>query len=115
MQTILTDLNGTCENIQASALISTDGLVIAEALPQNMDEDTLGAISAALHSVGTRGIEELADGVLEYILVKSSENYILMTHVGKEVILTVILKSQAELDFVMSNIRYAIEKIMAHI
>ncbi|MDD5273957.1 MAG: roadblock/LC7 domain-containing protein [Methylovulum sp.] len=111
MNSILEDLNNTCVNIQGSAFISTDGLVIASALPHDMNEDTFGAVSAALNSVGMQSIHDLAGGVLEHVMIKSSLNYILMTQAGKEAVLTVILKSHAELDNVMSNIKHAVEKI----
>ncbi len=44
-QQSLEDLNGSTADIEASALISTDGLMIASALPQGMDEDRIGAMS----------------------------------------------------------------------
>lgn len=115
MQSILTDLNNTSSNIQASALISTDGLVIASALPQDMNEDTLGAISAALHSVGVRSVRDLASGAMEHIMVKSSQDYIVMTQAGKEAVLTVIVKSHVGLEQVMSNIKFATQKLICSV
>ena len=46
-QQALEDLNGSTADIEASALISTDGLMIASALPHGMDEDRMGAMSVA--------------------------------------------------------------------
>ncbi|PPD40911.1 MAG: hypothetical protein CTY16_16785 [Methylobacter sp.] len=112
MYSILEDLNKTSLNIQASALISTDGLVIASALPKGMDEDTFGAVSAALNSVGTQSICELAGGALEHILIKSTQNYILMARAGKESILTVIIKSHDELENLLSNVKHAVDKMV---
>ena len=54
LQQSLEDLNGSTADIEASALISTDGLMIASALPHGMDEDRIGAMSAALLSLGER-------------------------------------------------------------
>ena len=45
LQQILQELNGSTADIEASALISTDGLMMASALPQGMDEDRVGAVS----------------------------------------------------------------------
>ncbi len=113
MHTILTDLNNTSDNIRASALISTDGLVLVSALPKEVNEDTIGGISAALHSVGARSIREFSDGVMEHIMIKGSQDYILMTHAGKEAVLTVIVKSHNGLEQIMSNIKQAVEKIIS--
>ncbi|ASF45991.1 roadblock/LC7 domain-containing protein [Methylovulum psychrotolerans] len=112
MYSILEDLNNACSNIEASALISTDGMVIASVLPKGMNEDTFGAVSAALNSVGIQSIRDLADGVLEQIMVKSSRNYILMTQAGEESVLTVIMKSHTELEHVISNVKNAVEKML---
>lgn len=46
-QQILNDLNSSSADVEASALISTDGLMIASALPAGIDEDRVGAMSAA--------------------------------------------------------------------
>lgn len=62
LQQILNDLNGSTADIEASALISTDGLMMASALPQGMDEDRVGAMTAALLSLGDRAAKELAVG-----------------------------------------------------
>ena len=67
LQQTLLDLNGTSADIEASALISTDGLMMASALPQGMDEDRIGAMTAALLSLGERAAMELARGKLRRI------------------------------------------------
>ena len=41
-------------DIQASALVSVDGLIIASALPANVEEDRVSAMSAAMLSLGER-------------------------------------------------------------
>ena len=69
-QQSLEDLNGSTADIEASALISIDGLMIASALPNGMDEDRIGAMSAALLSLGDRTARELARGSLQRVLVQ---------------------------------------------
>ena len=66
-QQALEDLNGSTADIEASALISTDGLMIASALPHGMDEDRMGAMSAALLSLGERTARDLI-GLLERVV-----------------------------------------------
>ena len=63
-QQVLEELKGSSADVEASALISTDGLMIASALPAGMDEDRVGAMSAALLSLGDRAARELARGTL---------------------------------------------------
>ena len=50
LNSILSDLNGSSADIEASAVLSTDGLMMASMLPSGMDEDRVGAMSAAMLS-----------------------------------------------------------------
>src|SRR5690348_18498010 len=45
--------------IEAAAVVSFDGLPMASALPQSMDEDRVAAMSAALLSLGERAAQGL--------------------------------------------------------
>ncbi|MEW5972670.1 MAG: roadblock/LC7 domain-containing protein, partial [Pseudomonadota bacterium] len=54
LTSILSELNGSSADIEASAIVSTDGLMMAALLPAGMDEDRVGAMSAALLSLGDR-------------------------------------------------------------
>jgi predicted regulator of Ras-like GTPase activity (Roadblock/LC7/MglB family) len=58
LTSVLTELNGTSADIEASGIISTDGLMIASVLPASMDEDRVGAMSAAMLSLGDRTVPE---------------------------------------------------------
>ncbi len=111
LTTILTELNGTSADIEASGVVSTDGLMMAAVLPQGMDEDRVGAMSAAMLSLGDRTAQELARGELEQVLIKGDKGYVLMTHAGKEAVLTVLAKPQAKLGLIFLDVRRAAESI----
>jgi len=111
LNTILRDLNGTSTEIEACAVISTDGLVIDSLLPAGMDEDRVGAMSAAILSLGERTARELARGELEQVLVKGDQGYILMTHANDDSVLTVVAKPNARLGLIFLDVRRAAEAI----
>ena len=69
LQTVLNDLNGTSADIEASAIISSDGLMMAALLPNTVDEDRVGAMSAAMLSLGDRTARELSRGNLDQVLI----------------------------------------------
>lgn len=108
---VLNDLNGTSADIEASAVVSTDGLTMGALLPASMDEDRVGAISAAILSLGARAAQELARGNLEQVLVKGAGGYVLMTGAGQEAVLTVLAKSNAKLGLIFLDVRRAAESI----
>ncbi len=111
LMSVLSELNGTSADIEASAVVSTDGLMMASMLPANMDEDRVGAMSAALLSLGDRTANELARGTLEQVLIKGAHGYILMTHAGENAVLTVIAKSQTKLGLVFLDVKRAAQAI----
>ena len=47
----LRDLQASSPDIEASAVVSVDGLIIASALPQSVEEDRVSAMSAAMLSL----------------------------------------------------------------
>lgn len=111
LHSILRELNGSSADVEASAIVSTDGLVMASLLPGDIDEDRLGAMSAAMLSLGDRTAQELARGELEQVLIKGDKGYVLMTHAGKEAVLTVLAKPQAKLGLIFLDVRRAAESI----
>ncbi|WGZ94574.1 MAG: roadblock/LC7 domain-containing protein [Candidatus Thiothrix putei] len=111
LNSILSDLNGSSADIEASAILSTDGLMMASMLPGGMDEDRVGAMSAAMLSLGDRTAEELARGALEQVLIKGARGYILMTHAGNEAVVTVLAKPNARLGLIFLDVKRAAENI----
>ncbi len=107
----LNELNGSSADIEASAVISTDGLVVASLLPQTMDEDRVGAMAAAMLSLGERTAHELARGELEQVLIKGTKGYVLMTHAGPNTVVSVVAKSSAKLGLIFLDIKRAAEAI----
>jgi predicted regulator of Ras-like GTPase activity (Roadblock/LC7/MglB family) len=111
LTSILAELNGSSADIEASAIVSTDGLMMAALLPSNLDEDRVGAMSAALLSLGDRTAKELARGGLDQVLIKGDKGYILMTHAGDDAVLTVLAKPQAKLGLIFLDVKRAAESV----
>ena len=111
LTSVLTELNGTSADIEASGIISTDGLMMASVLPAGLDEDRVGAMSAAMLSLGDRTAQELNRGVLEQVLIKGDLGYVLMTYAGSEAVLTVIAKPNAKLGLIFLDVKRAAESI----
>jgi predicted regulator of Ras-like GTPase activity (Roadblock/LC7/MglB family) len=111
LDSILNELNGTSADIEASGVISTDGLMMASRLPAGMDEDRVGAMSAAMLSLGDRTAQELARGRLEQVLIKGEQGYVLMTHAGGEAVITVMAKANAKLGLIFLDVKRAAENV----
>jgi uncharacterized protein len=111
LNSILSELNGSTADIEASAVLSNDGLMMASMLPAGMDEDRVGAMSAAMLSLGDRTSRELARGELEQVLVKGHKGYVLMTHAGGDAVLTALCKPNARLGLIFLDVKRAADSI----
>ena len=108
---ILSDLNGSSGDIEASAVVSLDGLMMASLLPSDVDEDRVAAMSAALLALGERTAKELERGHLNQILIQGSNGYVIMTEAGQEAVLTVMTKKEAKLGLVFLDISRAAKEL----
>ncbi len=111
LTSILVELNGTSADIEASGIISTDGLMMASVLPAGLDEDRVGAMSAAMLSLGDRTAQELNRGTLEQVLIKGDNGYVLMTYAGNEAVLTVMAKANAKLGLIFLDVKRAAQNV----
>jgi len=109
----LKELQASVPDIEASAVVSVDGLIMASALPADVEEDRVSAMSAAMLSLGERIAGELGRGTLDQIYIRGSEGYVFLTSVGEEAVLTVLARPDAKLGLVFLDIRRAAEDLSA--
>jgi predicted regulator of Ras-like GTPase activity (Roadblock/LC7/MglB family) len=109
---ILNDLTSASEDIEASAVISTEGLMIASVLTAGSDEGRVGAMTAAMLSLGERTASELGRGDLEQVLVKGSKGYVLMLHAGEDAVLLLLVRPQAKLGLIFLDAKRAAENLV---
>jgi hypothetical protein len=107
----LKDLQVSTPDIEASALVSVDGLIIASALPPDVEEDRVSAMSAAMLSLGERIAGELGRGVLDQVYVRGANGYVILSAVGEEAVLTVLARKDAKLGLVFLDMRRAAEDL----
>jgi predicted regulator of Ras-like GTPase activity (Roadblock/LC7/MglB family) len=98
-------------DIEASAVVSVDGLVIASALPSGSEEDRVSAMSAAMLSLGERIASELGRGAIEQVYIKGDNGYVVLTSVGEEAVLTVLARKESKLGLIFLEMRRAAEDL----
>jgi predicted regulator of Ras-like GTPase activity (Roadblock/LC7/MglB family) len=80
----LRDLQASSGDVEAAAIVSVDGLSMASSLPGHIEEDRVSAMSAAMLSLGERISTELGRGMLEQVMVKGENGYVILTAVGTQ-------------------------------
>ncbi len=110
MADLLRGLQANTPDVEASAVVSVDGLTIASFLPTGV-EDRVSAMSAAMLSLGERIAGELGRGALDQVYVKGESGYIVLTAIGDEAVLTVMARPNAKLGLVFLEMRRAVENL----
>ena len=104
-------LQSGATDIEASAIVSVDGLIIASALPAGSEEDRVSAMSAAMLSLGERIAMELGRGALEQVYIKGDRGYVILMSIGEEAVLTALARGDAKLGLIFLDMRRAAEDL----
>ncbi|MBI3177025.1 MAG: roadblock/LC7 domain-containing protein [Chloroflexi bacterium] len=107
----LREMQISTPDIEAAAVVSVDGLTIASALPPNVEEDRVSAMSAAMLSLGERIASELGRNTLEQVYIHGDQGHVFVFAVGDEAVLTVLCREQARLGMVLLDMRRAAEDL----
>ena len=108
----LREMQAASPEIEASAVVSVDGLIMASALPADTEEDRVSAMSAAMLSLGERIASELGRGALEQVYIRGSQGYVIVTAVGEEAVLTALVREGAKLGLIFLEMRRAAEDLV---
>ena len=103
----LRDLRVSTPDIEASAVVSVDGLIMASDLPADVEEDRVSAMSAAMLSLGERIAGELGRGLLDQVYIRGDNGYVILMSVGEEAVLTARARQDAKLGLVFLDMRRA--------
>lgn len=108
---ILKSLQNRSPGIEASALISEDGLIIASALSSDLDDTRVGGMTATLLSLGTRASAELHRGEVREVIVRGDNGYAVMVSAGTGTLLLVLTTEDTKLGLIFFDMREAIKGI----
>jgi hypothetical protein len=111
LEGVLNELQGSIPEIEACAIVSVEGLPIVSALPTDVDEAKVAAMTAAMLTLGEKAAIELGKGVLEQVNVKGEEGWLLVVQAGMNACLTVSTTASAKLGLIFLDMKRAAEKI----
>jgi predicted regulator of Ras-like GTPase activity (Roadblock/LC7/MglB family) len=111
MTKILKELQKGTPDIEASAIVSVDGLIMASALPQDVEEDRVAAMSAAMLSLGERTAQELNRGKLAQVFIRGEDGYVLLMNAGEDAVLTTLVTKDAKLGLIFLDMKRAVDEL----
>lgn len=107
----LSNLQSSSGDIEACAVVSEDGLIMASSIPNKLEEGDISAISAAMHSTGIKVATELKRGDLEQVLVKGENGYVIIMNASPNAVLLTMARKEAKLGLVFFDLSRTVEDI----
>lgn len=98
--------------IEGVAVVSTEGFIIASALPEELEDEHVAAISAVVLSMGERITRELQRGTMEQVYVRGKMGYVFLSQAGPDALLTVITNPNAKLGMVFLDTKRTIKELV---
>jgi uncharacterized protein len=98
-------------DVEAAAVVSFDGLAMASALPESMDEDRLGAMSAALLSLGEQATSGLGRGEMQQLFVEGEHGYVFLMSAKGQAVLAAVTDRTAKIGLMLFEMRRAADTV----
>lgn len=108
---LLRAMNSSVPDIEASAVISGDGLLIASVLGPDTDSDRYAAMCASLLALAERAALEIARGDLRLVLVDGEKGSMLLVRGDANNVLAVAARPKANLGMVFRIARETAARI----
>ena len=93
-------------DIQGVAIVGVDGLVYSANVPQKeMNEDMVGATSAAVLGLSKRSTDQLKRGGFKQTLIQGDDGNIIVTTINHETLLVGLTAANVNLGMVFAEMR----------
>lgn len=108
---VLIQLERNVPLIEATAVVSADGLVIASRLPRAVEEDRIGAMSAAILAISKRSGLELERGEIHRVLIDGGDGYLAINSIGNDAVLVALVDKNVRLGMLFYECRKCVEEL----
>ena len=105
------NLLDTIPNVNAAILVSTEGKIIASALPYGVDDTKIATMMAGLLSIAEKSVMELKKGEFDQLYIKSSNGYLLVIGAGPNAVLAISTALDVRLGLIFLDAKRTCEKI----
>ncbi len=113
LSSILHKLQEGSPGVEASALISEDGSMIASALAPNMEETRIAGMAATLQNIGARASVALARGKTREVIIRGKSGYAILISAGRGAFLLALADESSKLGLIFFSMHEAIKALQA--
>ncbi|MFX0024412.1 MAG: roadblock/LC7 domain-containing protein [Candidatus Hermodarchaeota archaeon] len=97
--------------VKAAALVSTEGEILASALPNDVEETTIAVMIAALLSLAESAINLIKHGEFEQLFIRGNDGYLLVLPAGPNGVLSVSTTKDVRLGLIYLDCMKVSEQI----
>lgn len=108
---LLENLIDSIPEVKAAALVSTEGEVLASAMPQDVEETTIAVMIAALLSLAESAINLIKHGEFEQLFIRGNDGYLLVLPAGPNGVLSVSTTKDVRLGLIYLDCMKVSEQI----
>ncbi len=110
LEKVLTDLRHTGD-IEASAIVSRDGLLMASDIHESVHAETFAAMSATMLGAAETAVAELKKGIPDRLIIESKKGKVITTGAGPKALLVVLTSPEAGLGLILVEMERATDKL----
>ena len=106
-RSVLRAIHSNVQHIEASAVVTADGITVASLLSEHADAGRFGAMCASLLALATRAANEVDRGALRQVILDGTKGPMLLTHAGTSAVLAIAAHPSANLGRLILETRKA--------
>jgi len=110
IESVLAELKSSGD-IEASAVIRRDGLMVASDFSTKIEPATIASMAASLVGTAETTSSELKRGVFQEIIIDSEKGKVVAIGAGKLALLVSLVKKDGNLGFVLISMERAAKKV----
>ncbi|MCC6557268.1 MAG: roadblock/LC7 domain-containing protein [Polyangiaceae bacterium] len=102
---VLRAIRQASADVIGSAVLTSDGFVVASLLPSELDEELISGLAATLLGVGERISKEMMSSELEQAYVRSAAGYVIANALTAQEVLIILTTRQVKLGLIFMEAR----------
>ncbi len=105
MHDVLRNIRSASADIIGSAILTSDGFVVASMLPAEVDEEMITAMAATLLGASEQISSEVINSELEQTYVRAKDGYVIVNSITEEEVLIILTNRNVKLGLVFMEAR----------
>lgn len=102
---VLRTLRHASADVIGSAILTSDGFVVASLLPSEIDEELVAGMAATLLGVGERISKEMMNSELEQAYIRAKDGYVIANSLTDQEVLIILTTRQVKLGLIFMEAR----------